>query len=202
MRMEQIETPWGPAQTVKPIAEGLDWVSTAGHGGIRLSPARWLELQIAFPHFRGYAGPGWLEEDLDWALAAILWPQHFSGQSVWSAARAVQSYKSGGLFYFCDGFQWIHGVSGRPALAKAAAFAAEIAGQWERGGLSSHRDGWSVSFYRDGTDRTVLMARYPEKDFYTTEELDALTIQPSPIPPGPNAWQDYELVHSDADSGL
>ena len=44
-RANRIITPWGEAQgEPEIIAEGMSFVTTAGHGGLVLSPDRWLSL--------------------------------------------------------------------------------------------------------------------------------------------------------------
>ena len=60
-----LEPPWGQAQSVKRIAEGIDFVETASHGGYRLSPAYQQRLSDLVPAFRTYAGGPWYEEDCD-----------------------------------------------------------------------------------------------------------------------------------------
>ena len=39
-----IHTPWGWSQDIAELAEGIWRVSTAGHGGLKLSRDRWEEL--------------------------------------------------------------------------------------------------------------------------------------------------------------
>lgn len=55
-----MRTPWGTAQTAEIIATGIGVVSTASHGGIKLSPAR----NAAVPKPLRREG-GWYEEDCD-----------------------------------------------------------------------------------------------------------------------------------------
>ena len=62
-------TPWGQAQTSGEVAPGILHVTTAGHGGYRVSP----ELQLLIPaglrtHNR------WYEEDCEWAIVATYCP--------------------------------------------------------------------------------------------------------------------------------
>ena len=65
-------SPWGTIQSATAI--GPFWqVSTAGHGGIKV-PAE-LNRLIPAPHRR--AG-GWYEEDCEWSIVAIRFPEHFS----------------------------------------------------------------------------------------------------------------------------
>ena len=44
MKWNTITTPWGPPQDVEELAEGVLRVSTAGHGGLKLSLGRWASL--------------------------------------------------------------------------------------------------------------------------------------------------------------
>ena len=80
-------TPWGPAQTVATIAEGITSVTTASHGGILLSEER----QAAMPaHLAGrniYGGGRWYEEDCEWSLVAVAFPEAFPDEQ--DEARAT-----------------------------------------------------------------------------------------------------------------
>jgi hypothetical protein len=71
--------PWGQSQTVKELAPGIVDTTTASHGGLKLSPARWEKLLEVFPRFQSFAGPGWLEEDCDYMAAVYIWPELFPG---------------------------------------------------------------------------------------------------------------------------
>lgn len=78
----KVETPWGPAQTATKIAEGITYYSTAGHGGIKLSPERlrkvpqpWQDYAARWSH--GW-GPSWFEEDIAICLVYLAFPDVFS----------------------------------------------------------------------------------------------------------------------------
>lgn len=43
-------TIWGPIQTATPIADGIQRVTTASHGGFILSETRLHKMPQAFPH--------------------------------------------------------------------------------------------------------------------------------------------------------
>ena len=69
---EGMRTPWGEADGVEIVTEGIGWVHTPGHGGVKLSPA----LNSRMPEYMRQRG-GWYEEDCEWskvyvALAALL----------------------------------------------------------------------------------------------------------------------------------
>ena len=56
-------TPWGTAQTVDRLADGIVSVTTAGHGGVHLSPARLREMRES-----ERTRDGWYEEDCEAAF--------------------------------------------------------------------------------------------------------------------------------------
>jgi hypothetical protein len=65
-------SPWGAIQTKRELAPGIWSVSTAGHGGIKLS----RERNAAVPQYMRSDG-GWYEEDCEWAIAAVVHPIGF-----------------------------------------------------------------------------------------------------------------------------
>ena len=70
-----MHTPWGTAQSQRALAKGITQVSTAGHGGIKLSPER-----NAFVHEAWRNADGWYEEDCEWAIVAVTFPDAFTGR--------------------------------------------------------------------------------------------------------------------------
>jgi len=69
----RIHTPWGVTQGATVYADGVQFHSTAGHGGIKLSAERNRKVH---PMLR--AKGGWYEEDAAWAVVAITFPQLFT----------------------------------------------------------------------------------------------------------------------------
>lgn len=61
------ETPWGVADHVTLVCEGIWDVSTPSHGGIKLSRNRNRQM----PDYMRMAG-GWYEEDVEWCLPCIV----------------------------------------------------------------------------------------------------------------------------------
>jgi hypothetical protein len=60
---ENMTTPWGAAQAVSLVADGIGMVHTAGHGGFKLSD--WRNSCVpAYMRRRG----GWYEEDCEVAI--------------------------------------------------------------------------------------------------------------------------------------
>ena len=67
-----MNTPWGPSQTVKKIAPGIQFITTASHGGFKLSPQKNKEIPSYMRH-----SDGWYEEDVDWAIVVTSFPKEF-----------------------------------------------------------------------------------------------------------------------------
>lgn len=69
---EGSRTPWGEAQHVSRPAPGIAVASTAGHGGIKLSPERNAAVPPAFRN-----ASGWYEEDCESHIVAWVHPEAF-----------------------------------------------------------------------------------------------------------------------------
>ena len=65
-----IHTPWGWTQDTEELAEGIWRVSTAGHGGLRLSRKRWEELPDVVRDT--FITPTFAEEDCEEPIARTL----------------------------------------------------------------------------------------------------------------------------------
>ena len=85
-------TPWGLADYEKPMGEsGIIAVSTSSHGGYYVPP----ELYNAMPEplrFNPYGGGTWFEEDCEWALVALAYPQHFEARDLHYAVLTMLAY--------------------------------------------------------------------------------------------------------------
>lgn len=77
-----LNTPWGYADSQRRVADGITFASTPSHGGYHLNPARHAELLARFPRFTTWAGGPWYEEDSDWAVVAITFPEAFPADAV------------------------------------------------------------------------------------------------------------------------
>lgn len=80
-------SPWGTIDHVQKLASGMFQVSTAGHGGIKLSRSRNSEM----PEGARRKG-GWYEEDCEWALVVLQFPEEFEVEIRESAARTAKEY--------------------------------------------------------------------------------------------------------------
>ncbi len=67
-------TPWGGSQLATIYAEGVVSHETSGHGGFHLSSDRNLQVDAAVR-----SATGWYEEDCEWAIVALTFPDLFTG---------------------------------------------------------------------------------------------------------------------------
>ena len=91
-------TPWGPSQTTTEIAPGIVAYTTASHGGYHLSDARVASMPKPLRDFVPFggpqAGPGrWFEEDCDWSVVCVAFPEHFPDDAIQAAWRTLRNYK-------------------------------------------------------------------------------------------------------------
>ena len=70
MTTTRMHTPWGCPQDIEELAEGVWRVSTAGHGGLKLSPERWEELPRLVR--ATFITPTFAEEDCEEPIAMTL----------------------------------------------------------------------------------------------------------------------------------
>ena len=116
-------SPWGAIQTVTALGGGIESVSTASHGGIHLPAALHRAMPAALKHLNSYSGWGspWFEEDVEWALPCIAFPEHFDARSCYYAVQTIQAY-AGRTDYMAGAANWLAGWDGNAARAKAATF--------------------------------------------------------------------------------
>lgn len=147
--LARLSTPWGPAQTAEraepPLGERLNGellaVSTAGHGGAILTGWAARRLAAQFPMFAPWANgreltlaelcdprrlardrPAvYLEEDCDFALVPLAFPEWYDRKSyLYAVAALVEDRERRGIPYYrgCETY-----LSAVPASTKAEALA-------------------------------------------------------------------------------
>lgn len=87
-------TPWGVADAVEVLANGIKRVSTPSHGGYWV-PAKLLPQLPA--DYRAYArkwsgSEQWYEEDCAWACVAVTFPKYFDPDVVTEAQRTIDQW--------------------------------------------------------------------------------------------------------------
>lgn len=99
-----MRTPWGMADSVEIVTDGIGWVSCPGHGGLKLSAA----MNRRMPDYMRQKS-GWYEEDCEWskvyvALAELL--QAIGSDKVdRDRAEAVYTFRS----YYPDAYERFFG---------------------------------------------------------------------------------------------
>lgn len=81
-------TPWGRADYVEKYAPGINSYGTPGHGGFKLSAGR---NALVDPKVRN--DKGWYEEDCDWAIVALTFPDVFDARELGYARSTVRRYR-------------------------------------------------------------------------------------------------------------
>lgn len=85
-------TPWGTPQHCQQLAEGIYEVTTASHGGIWVTRARRHAMPHEIRSIPTWTGGHWYEEDCDWALVALAYPEVFNGEVVKSAIATARHF--------------------------------------------------------------------------------------------------------------
>ena len=75
----KLSTPWGEADHVEKIGEGVVQVGTPSHGGIGVDREVAAKRLTAAARAQAITQGGryWFEEDCDWAIVAAEFPEHF-----------------------------------------------------------------------------------------------------------------------------
>lgn len=83
-------TPWGRPQQLEIIANGITRYDTASHGGFKISETRRKAMLEPYRSIETFAGGNWYEEDCDWCLLVLSFPEIFKdkyGEDVISEAK-------------------------------------------------------------------------------------------------------------------
>jgi hypothetical protein len=90
-------TPWGPADHQRDYADGITFLSTASHGGFRVSPACMSQMHPALRECTSFDvapdGVGWFEEDIAWCAVALAFPEHFPAEHLTSAESTLKDWR-------------------------------------------------------------------------------------------------------------
>lgn len=84
-----MQTPWGPAQQIEQKCQGVTFVSTASHGGIKVDAPMLDAIPLAWRQasFNGQGMQGWFEEDCDWCMVALTFPALFNAANLAAAQK-------------------------------------------------------------------------------------------------------------------
>ena len=108
-------TPWAHPDQVREVAPGIVEFATPSHGGYWLSPARLAALPPELGAFSPWAGPGWYEEDCDWAIVTAAFPELCPDKAVFHAVCTIRDYgadRADGTRYFGAAHAWLLSEAG------------------------------------------------------------------------------------------
>jgi hypothetical protein len=80
-------TPWGTADHSDKVARGIVFYGTPSHGGYHLSPTRNTLVHEAWRD-KG----GWYEEDCDWAIVVLTFPECFKASTIEHATATAKAW--------------------------------------------------------------------------------------------------------------
>jgi hypothetical protein len=90
-------SPWGEVDHHTVIAEGIVFVGTSSHGGIKLSPQRMADFPAELlgddDGFLNQRQRGWFEEDCDATLVVLAFPKEFEIRQVRSALESAKCWQ-------------------------------------------------------------------------------------------------------------
>lgn len=88
------DTPWGRADHVEQLAEGIWHVATPSHGGLFVDEPYRSQMPLSWREatFNGQGKRGWFEEDCDWALVALAFSNVFTAEQQGAARKTVEAW--------------------------------------------------------------------------------------------------------------
>lgn len=114
-------SPWGAPDNVEVIAPGVTRIDTPSHGGYHLSSDRLAALPKALRSLPTFAGTGWYEEDCDWIIPVLAFPDLFQPRSCYCAVETAKSH-SGDYPLTAGAKAWLSDPAAAAVIAKAATF--------------------------------------------------------------------------------
>ena len=84
-------TPWGSSQHQKKVTEGIVFYDTASHGGYKLSNEKINEMPAELKNIKPWAGAGWYEEDCDWSIVVLSFPEFFTIEQIKGALLTAKN---------------------------------------------------------------------------------------------------------------
>ena len=175
-------TPWGGVQQQKQLFPGCWTVSTAGHGGFYVTRAVFEQMPEALRE-KTCAGPQWFEEDCDWALVVVAFPQYFTPYEVYNAVRSVMEWNKEAWTVYGQT------EAGKLLLDRANRFEQDNGHKFSFGSMGTGGKGWACSAYSlDRQTRVHFNCEDPWllKSPFTLEEIQAIaepgTFKSEPLP--------------------
>lgn len=116
-------SPWGKVEEARYLGSGAWSVSTGRHGGILLDAVRTAAMP-GWMQAASYTGASAYEEDCDWSLVALRFPELFDGCDIYLALRIARQWHAS------DELTGFLGGEGLAAVAVADAWRRSHAADW------------------------------------------------------------------------
>lgn len=120
--MTNLNTPWGLADHVDHMSDqGILFVSTASHGGVFVPDELLDRMPRELRGSNSYSGKrNWFEEDVEWAIPVLAFPDQFSPEYCKAAVETIEAYgqKKRGEYLF-SAVQWLAGTAGDAVKKRA-----------------------------------------------------------------------------------
>ena len=87
-------SPWGKVQHTTPVASGIVFLETASHGGYYLTPDQNERISLVWrkASFNGNGLRGFYEEDCDWSMVCLAFPDLFPPDALLSAKTVFKNF--------------------------------------------------------------------------------------------------------------
>lgn len=90
--MKTIQTPWGRSDHCREVGDGILFAETSSHGGFYVPLALYNTMPQAL-RCNVYGGGTWFEEDVEWTLVVLAFPQFFTREEIQTAEHTIRFYK-------------------------------------------------------------------------------------------------------------
>jgi hypothetical protein len=87
-----LHSPWGRVDGGTILADGIVSVYTASHGGLYVTTERLAEMPPRFQGLNHYGGGNWFEEDCEWAIVCLAFPEVFRPEECEAARATARHY--------------------------------------------------------------------------------------------------------------
>lgn len=167
--MKMTPTPWGSIQSRTTVADGILSVSTARHGGILISPDRYEEMPAPVKRVVTWAGHLAYEEDRDWALVALAFPEHFDDSALDAALRYTDPKLDPWPDF--DLAAYLETPQGKSAAVRVKQYREAIKDLYRPGGCYTAGNGWILHATHSSTGEHVSL-RFDSYADMPTEPFD------------------------------
>ena len=95
-----MNTPWGASNYHEKYGPGITFYGTASHGGFKVSDKMNAQVPqfLKDAGFNGQPERGWYEEDCDWAILALVFPDAFPVETHGTTTKEIAE-KTLGYFH-------------------------------------------------------------------------------------------------------